>query len=66
MSRVINVCRSVLAGMLLPVMSFAADEGAATGGGDLIGLAIGLGIGIAVFGDFLQEHRCLPFDYLND
>ena len=52
MKSVMNYVKFTLAGMLLPMVSFAEEaHGAASGGGgSLVGLAAGLGMGLAVFG----------------
>lgn len=52
MKSMINYVKFTLAGMLFPMMAFAEEgaHGAAGGGGSWIGLAAGLGMGIAVFG----------------
>jgi|LNFM01.2.fsa_nt_gb F-type H+-transporting ATPase subunit c len=53
MKSFMNYAKLTLAGMLLPMISFAeegAHAAAGGGGGSMIGLAAGLGMGIAVFG----------------
>jgi F-type H+-transporting ATPase subunit c len=53
MKSLMNYVKFTLAGMLLPMVSFAeeaAHGSSASGGGSWIGIAAGLGMSVAVFG----------------
>lgn len=57
MSRILNLGKLVLAGYLLPVAAFAAEEGMASGGNSGIAIAIGIAMGLAVFGAALGQGK---------